>query len=112
MDKGARYGEATAEPVGQQEHVRLGKKVGQVEAALGQFHIRGVAGVPELLIRPQLVELVQRDDRVHVLGRLVPGFVGGKSQRECSAPVKGQLDRVVEVTVEGLQDEERVIHDG
>jgi hypothetical protein len=38
--------------------------------------------------------------------------MGGESQRKGGAPVKRQLNRMVEVTVEGLQDEERVIHGG
>ena len=53
----------------------------------------------------------QWDDRVHVLGRLVPEFVGWESERERRAPVKSQLDHVIEMAVEGLQDEERIIHE-
>jgi hypothetical protein len=45
-----------------------------------------------------------------LLGRLVPGFMGGESQGESGTPVEGQLDRVIEVTVEGVQDGEWVIH--
>jgi hypothetical protein len=85
--------------------------VGQVKAALGELGIGSVAGVPELLVGMKLVELGQRDDRVHVLGVIVPGFVRRESQREGGAPVEGQLDRMIEVAVEDLQDEERIIHD-
>ena len=55
-------------------------------------------------------EAGQRDDRVHVLSRLVPRFRGGESQREGRATVEGQLDRMIEMAVKGLQDEERIIH--
>jgi len=111
VGKGAWNGNAATQPIRQQEHVRLREKMGHVESALGQFRIGGVAGVPELGIGMQLVKLGQRDDRVHVLGRLVTWLVGGEPQGECGTSLEGQLDRMIEVTVEGLQDEERVIHD-
>jgi hypothetical protein len=38
--------------------------------------------------------------------------MGGESERECAPAVEGQLDLVIEVAVQGLQDEERIIHDG
>ena len=81
-----------------------------IKPSFGQFGISGVAGVPELLIRAQFVELAQRNDGVYVLGRLVPGFVGGESQRKCATTVECQFDRVIEVAIEGLQDEKRIIH--
>ena len=112
VDKGTRDGEPTIEPVGEQEHILLCEQVSQVEAARRQLRVRGIAGSPELLISAKMVQLGERDDRVHVLGRLVPGFVEGESQREGRATIECQLERVVEVTVKGLQDEERVIHGG
>ena len=54
---------------------------------------------------------LSRKKGVHVLGRLMPGFVRGESQRERGASVEGQFDRMIEVAVQGLQDEERIIHD-
>ena len=111
MSEGTGNGDAATHPVGQQKHIRLGEQVGQVKAAPGQFGIRGVAGVPELPVRAQFVELGQGNDDVHVLGRLMLGFVGGESQRERGASVEGQFDRMIEMAVQGLQDEERIIHD-
>ena len=104
-------GDAPIQPVRQQEHVRLCEKVGHIEASIRQLRICDVAGGPELVIRTQWGELGQWDDRVHVLGRLVPEFVGWESERERRAPVKSQLDHVIEMAVEGLQDEERIIHE-
>jgi hypothetical protein len=40
----------------------------------------------------------------------VSGFVGGESQRESRSPVESQLDRMIEVAVQRLQDQERIIH--
>jgi hypothetical protein len=86
------------------------RQVGHVEAALRQFRVGGVTGIPELRIRAQLVELGQRDDRIHVVRRLVPEFVRGESQGERGTPVERQLHRVIQVPVQRLQDGERIIH--
>ncbi len=77
---------------------------------LRQFRVSCVAGLPELFIRAQLVEMSQRDNRIDILSRLVPRFVSEKSQRERRTPVDGQFHRVVEMAIQGLQDGERVIH--
>lgn len=41
----------------------------------------------------------------------MPKFVGRESQRERGASVEGQLDGMIEMAVERLQDEQRIIHD-
>jgi hypothetical protein len=41
----------------------------------------------------------------------VTWIVEREPKGERGAPVKRQLSRMIEVTVEGLQDEARVIHD-
>lgn len=110
MHEGAWDGDSTIQPIRQQKHIRLGEQVGHVEAALRQFRVSGVAGIPELLIRAQLIELGQRDDRIHILCCLMPEFVGGKSQREGGSSVERQLHGVIEVAVQRLQDGERIIH--
>ncbi len=51
-------------------------------------------------------------ENANILGRLVPGFMRGESQRESGAAAEGQLDWVIEVAVQCLQDEERIIHGG
>jgi hypothetical protein len=40
----------------------------------------------------------------------VPKFVGGESQRECGTAIERQLDQVIEVAVQGLQDEKWITH--
>ena len=87
VDKATWDGHPAIQSFGPEEHVRLCKQVGWVKAALGQFGIGGVAGVPELLVGMKLVELSQREDRVHVLGVVVPGFVGGESECKGGAPL-------------------------
>jgi hypothetical protein len=103
--------QAARQPIGPKKYIRLGEQVRDVEAEFRQFRVRGVASLPELGIRAQWVELGQRDDCIHVLGRLVPGCVGRKTQRERGPSVKRQLHRVIEVAVQRLQDGERIIHD-